>query len=56
MRLALVAPFRTFSDACAEIAMAGFESANPGFDPTIAAQMPNDTALQAAIASAWHHA
>jgi hypothetical protein len=34
--------------------MAAYASANPGFDPTQAAQVPNDPALQTAVAAAWH--
>ena len=36
-------------------AMATYESNNPGFNPVAAAQMPGDSALQSALASAWHH-
>jgi Ca2+-binding RTX toxin-like protein len=38
-------------------AMATFSAANPGFNPTSAAnsQAPADATLQAAIAAAWHH-
>jgi Ca2+-binding RTX toxin-like protein len=36
-------------------AMATYSSANPGFDPTTATQMPNDANLQVAVAAAWHH-
>jgi hypothetical protein len=35
-------------------AMASFSSANPGFDPTTATQVPNDPALQGVVAAAWH--
>jgi Ca2+-binding RTX toxin-like protein len=35
-------------------AMASFQSANPGFDPTQVAQAPNDPSLQSAIAASWH--
>jgi len=35
-------------------AMATYSAANPGFDPTIATQAPNDTSLQSALASSWH--
>jgi hypothetical protein len=35
-------------------AMATYSSNNPGFNPATATQMPSDTALQSAIASAWH--
>jgi beta-glucanase (GH16 family) len=35
-------------------AMASFQSANPGFDPTQVAQAPDDPTLQNAIAAAWH--
>jgi hypothetical protein len=35
-------------------AMASFASANPGFDPTTAAQVPSDPALQSVVAAAWH--
>ncbi|WJR75854.1 hypothetical protein [Bradyrhizobium sp. NP1] len=35
-------------------AMATYKSNNPGFDPAAASQMPNETTLQGAIASAWH--
>src|SRR5262249_47679442 len=35
-------------------AMATYSSNNPGFDPTVATQAPNDSTLQAAIAAAWH--
>jgi hypothetical protein len=38
-------------------AMATYSSNNPGFNPMAATntQAPNNTALQAAIAAAWHH-
>jgi hypothetical protein len=36
-------------------AMATYSSNNSGFDPTVTTQAPNDSALQAAIAAAWHH-
>ncbi|HET9717348.1 MAG TPA: cadherin domain-containing protein [Pseudolabrys sp.] len=36
-------------------AMATYASENPGFDPAAAAQMPNDTGVQNAIAAQWHH-
>ena len=36
-------------------AMATFSANNPGFNPATATQMPNDTNLQAASASSWHH-
>jgi hypothetical protein len=36
-------------------AMAAYAGNNPGFDPTTAAQQPNDSQLQNAIAAAWHH-
>jgi Ca2+-binding RTX toxin-like protein len=35
-------------------AMATYSANNPGFDPTTAAQAPNDPALQNAIATSWH--
>jgi beta-glucanase (GH16 family) len=35
-------------------AMANFQSANPGFNPTLVAQAPNDPSLQSAIAASWH--
>jgi Ca2+-binding RTX toxin-like protein len=35
-------------------AMATYSSGNPGFDPVTATQMPNDSALQGAIGTAWH--
>jgi len=35
-------------------AMATYSAGHPGFDPTAVAQAPNDAALHAAIASAWH--
>jgi Ca2+-binding RTX toxin-like protein len=35
-------------------AMATYSAAHAGFDPTQASQMPNDPALQSAIAAAWH--
>lgn len=35
-------------------AMATYSSANTGFNPVTATQMPNDGALQGAIGSAWH--
>jgi hypothetical protein len=35
-------------------AMATFSAGNPGFDPTLATQMPTDSALQSTIAAAWH--
>ena len=35
-------------------AMATYSAAHPGFDPTAVAQAPNDAALHAAIAAAWH--
>ena len=35
-------------------AMASYSAAHPGFDPTAVAQSPNDAALHAAIAAAWH--
>jgi len=35
-------------------AMAVYSSGNPGFNPTAVAQIPNDPALQSAVASAWH--
>jgi Ca2+-binding RTX toxin-like protein len=34
-------------------AMAAYMAANPGFDPTLALSMPNDSGLQAAIAGGW---
>jgi hypothetical protein len=34
--------------------MATYQTNNPGFDPTQTATAPNDTALQTAIAAAWH--
>ncbi|HEX2652024.1 MAG TPA: calcium-binding protein, partial [Xanthobacteraceae bacterium] len=36
-------------------AMAAYSAANPGFDPTTATQAPDDSNLQTAIATAWHH-
>ena len=38
-------------------AMASYEAANPGFDPTASglSQAPSDPNLQSAIAAAWHH-
>jgi Ca2+-binding RTX toxin-like protein len=36
-------------------AMATFTTNNPGFNPILTAQAPSDTALQTAIANAWHH-
>jgi Ca2+-binding RTX toxin-like protein len=36
-------------------AMATFASNNPGFDPTLTAQAPNDANLQSTLAAAWHH-
>ena len=36
-------------------AMATYSAAHASFDPTTASQMPSDTALAAAIGSAWHH-
>jgi len=36
-------------------AMATYSAANPGFNPASATQMPNDAALQGAVAAAWHH-
>ena len=38
-------------------AMATFQTANPGFDPTAGGntQAPADATLQAALAAAWHH-
>jgi len=35
-------------------AMATYSTGHPGFDPTAVAQTPNDAALHAAIAAAWH--
>jgi hypothetical protein len=35
--------------------MATFASNNPGFDPTLTAQAPNDANLQSTLAAAWHH-
>ncbi|HEY0525265.1 MAG TPA: calcium-binding protein, partial [Stellaceae bacterium] len=35
-------------------AMASYAAANPGFDPTLVAQLPSDPNLQNALASAWH--
>lgn len=35
-------------------AMASYSSSHAGFDPTISTQVPNDPALHAAIATAWH--
>jgi hypothetical protein len=35
-------------------AMATYSSDNRGFDPALPTQAPNDPALQAVIASAWH--
>jgi hypothetical protein len=34
--------------------MASYSSSHPGFDATAVAQAPNDAALHAAIAAAWH--
>jgi Ca2+-binding RTX toxin-like protein len=36
-------------------AMATYSSANPGFNPTTATQMPADSGVQNAVAAAWHH-
>lgn len=36
-------------------AMATYSSGNPAFNPTAASQSPTDSALQGAIAAAWHH-
>jgi hypothetical protein len=36
-------------------AMATYGAANPGFDPTLATQAPNDPTLQNTLAAAWHH-
>jgi Ca2+-binding RTX toxin-like protein len=35
-------------------AMATYSANNPGFNPTMVTQVPNDPTLQSAIASAWH--
>ena len=35
-------------------AMANYATDNPSFNPQTAMQMPNDTALQSAIAASWH--
>ena len=35
-------------------AMATYTAGHAGFDPTAVTQMPNDSPLQSAIASAWH--
>jgi hypothetical protein len=35
--------------------MAGFMVGNPGFNPAQALQMPNDSGLKLAVATAWHH-
>jgi hypothetical protein len=35
--------------------MATYSAANPDFDPTMVSQMPNNAALESAIAAAWHH-
>jgi hypothetical protein len=35
-------------------AVASFSSANPGFDPTTATQVPGDSGVQSAVAAAWH--
>jgi hypothetical protein len=37
-------------------AMASYSTANVGFDPANATQVPTDGSLQAAIAASWHHA
>jgi hypothetical protein len=34
--------------------MATYSAAHPGFDPTQVSQHPTDTALQNAVAAAWH--
>jgi len=36
-------------------AMATYSANNPGFDPSQASQMPNDSTLQSTIASSWHN-
>ena len=38
-------------------AMASYEAANPGFNPTASgvSQAPSDPSLQNVIAAAWHH-
>jgi Ca2+-binding RTX toxin-like protein len=36
-------------------AMATYSANNPGFDPSQASQMPNDSSVQSAIGSAWHN-
>jgi hypothetical protein len=36
-------------------AMAAYSAANTGFNPTLAAQIPPDPALQGAVAAAWRH-
>ncbi len=36
-------------------AMATFQTSNPAFNPVQATQMPTDTNLQNALATAWHH-
>jgi hypothetical protein len=35
-------------------AMATFQANNPGFNPTVSAQAPDDPTVQAAIAANWH--
>jgi Ca2+-binding RTX toxin-like protein len=35
-------------------AMATYSANHPGFNPTTASQMPNDSTLQSTIASSWH--
>jgi len=35
-------------------AMAVYSANNPGFNPTTVSQVPNDSSLQTALASAWH--
>jgi hypothetical protein len=34
--------------------MTAYAAANPGFDPALASQVPNDPNLQNALAAAWH--
>jgi Ca2+-binding RTX toxin-like protein len=34
--------------------MAGYQAANPTFNPMTAAAMPNDSSLRSALAAAWH--
>jgi hypothetical protein len=36
-------------------AMGAYTSNNPSFNPIAATQVPNDSTLQNAISTAWHH-